>query len=90
MSTNTVSATVPSPTGEEIPWNKKQVPPAKIVGTIIGYLAMIAVSAFVLLPFFWMFLSSLKPNNEVYAIPIKWFPSVWHWENYVATGPSPI
>jgi len=76
MSTNTVSA--------DIPWNKKQVSPAKIVGTVIGYLAMIAVSAFVLLPFFWMFLSSLKPNNEVYAIPIKWFPSVWHWENYAA------
>lgn len=76
MSTNTVSA--------DIPWNKKQVSPAKIAGTVIGYLAMIAVSAFVLLPFFWMFLSSLKPNNEVYAIPIKWLPSVWHWENYIA------
>ena len=84
MSTNTVSASVSSPAGEQIPWNKKPVSPGKMVGTVIGYLAMILVSAFVLLPFFWMFLSSLKPNNEVYAIPIKWFPSVWHWENYVA------
>ncbi|WEV63859.1 carbohydrate ABC transporter permease [Bifidobacterium sp. ESL0732] len=68
----------------EIPFNKKRKSPLKIVGTIIGYIAMIAVAAFTLLPFFWMILSSLKPNNEVYTVPIKWFPSVWQWHNYAA------
>ena len=72
MSTNTVSSALASPAVEEIPWNRKKASPAKIAGTIIGYLSMVVVSAFDLLPFFWMVLSSLKPNNEVYAIPIKW------------------
>lgn len=66
----------------EIPWNKKPISPARIVGTVVGYVAMIALAMFVLLPFVWMVLSSLKPNNEVFLVPMKWFPSVWHWENY--------
>ena len=65
MSTNTVSSALASPPDEEIPWNRKTVSPTRTAGTIIGYLAMVVVSAFVLLPFFWMVLSSLKPNNEV-------------------------
>lgn len=44
---------------------------------------MIGVAAFVLLPFVWMVLASLKPNNEVFLVPVKWFPSVWHWDNYI-------
>ncbi|WEV67219.1 carbohydrate ABC transporter permease [Bifidobacterium sp. ESL0769] len=68
----------------EIPFNEKPKSPLKIIGTIVGYLAMIAVAAFTLLPFFWMVLSSLKPNNEVYTVPIKWFPSAWQWHNYLA------
>lgn len=68
---------------EQIAWNKPKRSPAKIVGTIIGYLGMLVVSIFTLLPFFWMITSSLKSNNEIYSIPIKWFPSTWHWENYI-------
>ncbi|NEG88642.1 carbohydrate ABC transporter permease [Bifidobacterium aerophilum] len=67
----------------DIPFNKKPVSPAKIVGTVIGYAAMLAVSAFTLLPFVWMLLASVKPNNEVFMVPFKWLPSVWHFENYI-------
>lgn len=68
---------------EQIAWNKPKRSPAKIVGTVIGYSGMLVVSVFTLLPFFWMITSSLKSNNEIYSIPIKWFPSTWHWENYI-------
>ncbi|OXN00138.1 carbohydrate ABC transporter permease [Bifidobacterium vansinderenii] len=67
----------------DVPFNKKPTSPAKIIGTVIGYVAMIACSLFVLLPFIWMTLASVKPNNEVFMVPMKWLPSVWHWENYV-------
>ena len=67
----------------DIPFNKKPVSPAKIVGTIIGYIAMIAVAAFTLLPFVWMLLASVKPNNKVFMVPFKWLTSVWHFENYI-------
>ncbi len=73
----------PAVAAADIPWNKKKRSPMKVVGTIVGYLMMIAVAAFVLLPFVWMCLASLKPNNEVFMVPMKWLPSVWHWGNYV-------
>lgn len=73
----------PVPTAAEISWNKKKMPPLKIAGIVLGYVLMIGVAAFVLLPFVWMVLASLKPNNEVFLVPVKWFPSVWHWDNYI-------
>lgn len=73
----------PVPTAADIPWNNKKMPPLKIAGIVLGYVLMIGVTAFVLLPFVWMVLASLKPNNEVFLVPVKWFPSVWHWDNYV-------
>ena len=66
----------------DVPFNKKPVSPSKIIGTVVGYAAMIACSLFILLPFIWMVLASVKPNNEVFMVPMKWLPSVWHWENY--------
>lgn len=63
-------------------FNKRPVSPLAVAGKAIGYLAMLAVSAFILLPFVWMVLSSLKNNNEVFMVPVKWFPETWHWEHY--------
>ena len=75
---------VPSGTvlSEKIPFNKTPQSPVKIIGMAIGYIVMILVAAFTLLPFVWMVLSSVKNNNEIFTVPLKWFPDVWHWENY--------
>ena len=48
-----------------------------------GYCILLAGAAFVLLPFVWMLLTSLKPSREVLMMPPKCFPSVIMWENYV-------
>lgn len=53
------------------------------VGRALGYLALIAASAFVLLPFVWMVVSSLKTNNQVFTVPIQWIPDPVLWGNYV-------
>lgn len=53
------------------------------VGRTVLYLVMIAAAAVVLLPFYWMVVSSLKTNNEVFTVPIQWLPSVPQWQNYV-------
>ncbi|NYI42176.1 carbohydrate ABC transporter permease [Demequina lutea] len=50
---------------------------------VLGYLALTAASIGVLVPFFWMAASSLKHNNEVFTIPVKWIPSPVVWHNYV-------
>jgi len=47
------------------------------------YVVLIVAAAGVLLPFYWMVMSSLKTNNEVFTIPIKWVPDVFVWQNYV-------
>lgn len=38
---------------------------------ILGYAVMVVVSVFVVMPFIWMVLSSLKNNNEIYMVPVK-------------------
>jgi len=47
------------------------------------YIVLIVAAAGVLLPFYWMVMSSLKTNIDVFTIPIKWVPDVFVWQNYV-------
>lgn len=49
---------------------------------IISYVILIFATVVVLLPFFWMLVSSFKSQRELFAYPPKFFPSVWKWENY--------
>ena len=53
------------------------------LGRALRYLALAAAAVGVLFPFAWMADSSLKSDNEVFAIPIRWLPKTWHWNNYV-------
>ncbi len=46
--------------------------------SLIYGLAIITVA-----PFIWMILTSFKDIGEILIYPPKWFPSVFHWENYV-------
>ncbi|MCT9821319.1 carbohydrate ABC transporter permease [Microbacterium sp. W1N] len=57
--------------------------PLRRVGRIVGYIALIAAAAGLLMPFFWMLMSSLKSSNEVFSVPIQWFPEVFIWQNYI-------
>lgn len=43
---------------------------------------LIVLSIFMLIPFYWMVISSLKLNKDVFTIPMKWWPDTLHWENY--------
>jgi len=52
-------------------------------GKIVGYAAMVVAAAALLLPFYWMLMSSLKNNSDVFTIPIQWFPKTFVWSNYV-------
>src|SRR5687768_2980168 len=35
-----------------------------------------------IMPFLWMFSTSLKASNEIFVFPPKWIPTTLHWENY--------
>ena len=47
------------------------------------YASLGLFSAFMLVPFFWMIVSSLKSDNEVFSIPVRWIPETFQWRNYV-------
>jgi multiple sugar transport system permease protein len=53
------------------------------IGRALGYTGLAVAAAGVLLPFFWMVMSSLKTNNAVFSIPIQWIPDPFVWSNYV-------
>ncbi len=54
----------------------------KSIGRIILYILLIAASIIMLIPFYWMLISSLKLNKDVFSIPMKWIPDTFHFENY--------
>ena len=56
---------------------------ARTAGKTVLYIALIAFAAFLLVPFFWMIISSLKTNMDVFSIPIRWIPQVFQWHNYL-------
>lgn len=49
---------------------------------ILLYTAVNIIALIMLLPFFWMVSTSLKPNEQVYLIPPKWIPNPIVWSNY--------
>ncbi len=52
-------------------------------GGSLGYAALDRRGRGLLLPFYWMVVSSLKTNNDVFTVPIKWLPDSVVWQNYV-------
>jgi multiple sugar transport system permease protein len=57
--------------------------PGKRIGRVLEYVILIIAAAAVLLPFYWMVMSSLKTNNDVFTAPIQWLPDPWVWSNYI-------
>ena len=56
---------------------------SRVVGYGLLYGLLLLASAFMLLPFAFALTSSLKPEPEVFAVPINWLPSDPQWQNYV-------
>ncbi|MGH2452373.1 MAG: carbohydrate ABC transporter permease [bacterium] len=55
------------------------------------HLALLASVALVLLPYYLMVSTSVKPIVEIFTDPFKWIPSRLAWENYVdAWGHAPF
>lgn len=51
--------------------------------TWIPHLILGVVGLLFLLPFVWTVLTSLKTQEEIFAIPIVWIPEHFQWSNYV-------
>ena len=57
--------------------------PGQKAAKLLTYAILIAGAVFILLPFVWMILTSVKPGKEVQKMPPVWIPSKIQWQNYV-------
>lgn len=55
----------------------------RTVSWIAFYIFVVVFVLILLLPFIWQFLTSIKPLNEISAMPAKWIPSYVHGDFYV-------
>jgi multiple sugar transport system permease protein len=55
----------------------------RIVVTTILTIILVFFTIGILIPFLWMFSSSLKLNRDVFTFPIKWVPNPIVWRNYI-------
>jgi multiple sugar transport system permease protein len=54
----------------------------RILRTIIVYGFLIGLTLLFIFPFFWMILSALKPQYQIYIWPPKWIPDPIQWSNF--------
>lgn len=48
---------------------------------IFNYVLLAILGIIMVFPLIWMFLSSLKTPDEIFATPLKWLPSIPQWGN---------
>jgi ABC-type glycerol-3-phosphate transport system permease component len=65
------------------PATKRRTPVMRIVGYALLYGMLILFSAFMLVPMLFAVLGSLKPEAEIFTVPIRWLPSSPQWQNYI-------
>ncbi len=50
---------------------------------VLHYVVLIFLAFVFILPFLWIFSTSLKGYENIFSLPLKWIPDTIHWENYV-------
>ena len=63
---------------------RRPVPARRWFGGALAYAVLCGGAALMLVPFWWMLVTSVRLPDEVYAFPPDFWPQVWHWENYAA------
>ena len=56
----------------------------RMIGRIVTYLVLSVVCLVILIPFFWMISTSIKPADEIFDPVPKWIPENPTFENYVS------
>lgn len=57
----------------------------KLITRFFLHIIMIIGAVVMAFPFIWMFLSALKPLNQIFAVPPVWIPRPFVWSNFVDT-----
>jgi len=54
-----------------------------VVSTVLLYIIILILALFMIFPFYWMIITSLKENNEILATTQTFYPTIVMWSNYV-------
>lgn len=63
-------------------WGRAGARRATLLFRILAFAVVCAGAVSMLVPFFWMFVTSLKQPGEVFLYPPRWWPSQVRWQNY--------
>ena len=55
----------------------------KTMRSLFIYLGLVACTVVLILPFLWVISTSLKGNEQIFAIPPRFIPETIHWESYI-------
>lgn len=55
----------------------------KIISLVLIYIFLAAMALIIILPFYWMLITSLKTTDEIRATTQTFFPATVMWSNYV-------
>lgn len=61
-------------------WSRKSF--RKKTTNFFVYMVVLMGAVILLIPFFWMISTSLKPTNQVFVYPPTWIPRPIMWQNY--------
>jgi ABC-type glycerol-3-phosphate transport system permease component len=66
---------------------RRRLHPARLVGSLLRHVALVLFSLIIVLPLFWVAMSSLKPVTEIYKIPTSLLPArpTLEWYVFVLT-----
>jgi multiple sugar transport system permease protein len=81
MSTQTLTTTNPAQPAVQI--NKKKVTAGQVIQEIIKYFLLVFLSITFMIPLYWMAVSGLKTEPQVFLIPPTWWPDPARWINYI-------
>lgn len=54
----------------------------KLREALFSHMGLILVGLLFLMPFVWLVITSFKTENEIFTVPIKWWPDHLQWDNY--------
>lgn len=61
---------------------RRRINPVRIANRALTYLVLSVVALLWVIPFLWLISSSLKPLEQVFAVPPRWIPEPILWGNY--------
>src|SRR5690349_3789881 len=53
------------------------------IGRVALHLGLLIGAVLMVMPFVWMLKTSLQSNSEALALPPRWIPETFIWQNYV-------